>query len=67
MATRERMQRFINSFGRKAEREAVMALFDRYGLSMLTDEQLEEAVSEQISDWRRRNRFNIAFRKRNAS
>lgn len=61
-ATRERQKRFIREFGPGAERNAVMRLFHRYGLDMLTDEQLAEAVSIQVADWRDRERRNRANR-----
>ncbi|OIN06126.1 hypothetical protein BFS86_19675 [Shewanella algae] len=60
-ATRERMERFINSFGYRAEREAVETLFDRYGLAMLTDEQVEEVVD----DWSRSERNRIKHNREN--
>lgn len=58
MAHRDSNERFINARGFRAPREAVEILFDRYGLAMLTDEQLAEAVNEMISNERFRNRLN---------
>lgn len=66
-ATRERMERFINSFGYRAEREAVETLFGRYGLALLTDQQLAEVVSDWICQARCGNRINRENRKRSAS
>jgi hypothetical protein len=61
-ATRERQKRFIRDFGPGADKAAVMRLFDRYGLDMLTDEQMAETVSMQVADWRFRERLNRANR-----
>lgn len=58
MANRERNEHYIESRGYRAPREAVEILFDRYGLAMLTDEQLAEVVNEMISNERFRNRLN---------
>lgn len=61
MVNRERMERFIQSFGYRAEREAVETLFDRYGLALLTDEQLAEVVD----DWSRSERSRIKHNREN--
>jgi len=66
-ATRERQKRFIREGGSNADKAAVMSLFYRYGLDMLTDEQLAEAVSIQVADWRDRERRNRANRAINAA
>lgn len=49
-STRARKVRFIKSFGERAARDAVLSLFDRYGLEMLPDDLLEEATSELTAD-----------------
>ncbi|MFC3706326.1 hypothetical protein ACFOOL_16385 [Devosia honganensis] len=49
-STRERKTRFIKSFGDRAARDAVLSLFARYGLDMLSDELLDEATSEMVAD-----------------
>jgi hypothetical protein len=56
--SREHNEQFIRSFGTFADREAVIALFRRYGLGMLTDEQLAEAVTDKVADCRRTTRNN---------
>ncbi|MGN8022302.1 hypothetical protein ACTJJ7_16490 [Phyllobacterium sp. 22229] len=58
MATRAQNERFIETRGYRAPREAIEILFDRYGLAMLSDEQLAEVVNEMISNERFRNRLN---------
>ena len=49
-STRERKERFIKSFGKITTRDVVLGLFERYGLAMLSDEQIEEATSELVAD-----------------
>lgn len=49
-ATRERKIRFIKSFGDRAARDAVLSLFARYGLDMLSDDLLDEATSDLAAD-----------------
>lgn len=56
--SREHNEQFIKSFGTFADRDAVLALFRRYGLAMLTDEQLAEIVSDKVADCRRATRNN---------
>lgn len=61
VTTRTKRIRFINEFGTFALMKAVAAAFERNGPDWLTDEQLEEIVSEQVRQWRsqaRRNRMN---------
>lgn len=67
MSTRARKEKFINSFGRNAAKDAVMMLFSRYGLDMLTDEQLAEVVTDMVDDCRSRSRRNAENRLINAS
>jgi len=57
-ASREHNEQFIKSFGTFADRDAVLGLFRRYGLDMLTDEQLSEIVSDKVADCRRTTRNN---------
>lgn len=61
-ATRERKLKFIKSFGANAIRDAVIAALCRHGEEFfLTDEQIDDMTSTQVSDWRetgRRNRQN---------
>lgn len=49
-STRERKTRFIKSFGDRAARDAVLSLFARYGLDMLSDDLLDEATSDLAAD-----------------
>lgn len=48
-STRERKERFIKSFGQHSARDAVLSMFDRYGLDVLSDELLEEATGELVA------------------
>jgi hypothetical protein len=49
-STRARKERFIRSFGDRAARDAVLSMFNRYGLDVLSDEMLDEATSELAAD-----------------
>lgn len=49
-STRERKERFIKSFGDRAVRDAVLALFERHGFEILSDDHLAEAASELAVD-----------------
>lgn len=49
-STRERKERFIKSFGKIVTRDVVLGLFERYGLAMLSDEQIEEVTSELAAE-----------------
>lgn len=60
--SRNHNERFIRSFSTFADRDAVLSLFRRYGLAMLTDEQLAEIVSDKVADYRRANRNNRSNR-----
>lgn len=66
-ATRERKEQFLLSFGVSTPRKAVERLFARHGLDMLSDEQLDEVVSDVIADWRLRERMNRRNRARAAA
>lgn len=66
MSTRERKYRYIHSFGQAAGFNAVKTLYARYGLDMLSDEQLAEVVSDLTRDWRREQRRNRENRMRAA-
>ena len=66
-SARERKIRFMADFGGSALRAAVAAAFDRNGPAWLTDDQLNEIVSQAVSDWRftqRLHRENRAITKR---
>jgi hypothetical protein len=65
--SREHNEQFIRSFGTFADRDAVLALFRRYGLVMLTDEQLAEVVSDKVADCRRATRLHFRNRRINAA
>ena len=56
--SREHNDQFIRSFGTFADRDAVLAIFRRYGLAMLTNEQLAEVVSDKVADYRRTTKNN---------
>jgi hypothetical protein len=56
--TRERKIKFINSFGHNAMRTAVTEAYCRNGVDWLTDEQLDEIVRDQISNWKFTKRLN---------
>lgn len=58
MTTRERKYRYIHSFGQYAGLDAVKKLYSRYGLDMLSDDQLAEVVSDLTRDWRFRQKMN---------
>lgn len=65
-STRERKERFIRSFGPNAACEAVLTLFGRYGLDMLSDELLEEITSSMVDDARATQKRNLSNRRANA-
>lgn len=67
-ATRERQERFIRETGNGvlAGRDAVLTLYHRHGLAMLTDEQIAEVASIRVADLRERNRRNRENRRRAA-
>lgn len=50
----------MDSFGKNALRHAVLRAVARKGESWLTDGQMEEIVSSQVSDWRWATRINRA-------
>jgi len=62
-STRERKERFIKSFGDRATRDVVTTLFARYGLAMLSDEQIEEVTQEMVGDAMSRNKHTIRNRR----
>jgi chromosome condensin MukBEF MukE localization factor len=63
-ATRERKLKFMHSFGRKALETAIMEAVHRFGVdNFLTDEQLEEIVSVQVSDARTDTRRRVRNRR----
>ncbi|WEK50354.1 MAG: hypothetical protein P0Y66_22375 [Candidatus Kaistia colombiensis] len=56
-ASRKRQVEFMRSFGDGALMDAVAAMIRRHGPNWLTDEQIAEVVSQQVSDarWTARN------------
>jgi hypothetical protein len=62
-ATREKQERFVNSFGLVVVRSSVCEMLRRHGLAWLTDEQMAEVVSDIADDARRTNRLNIRNRR----
>lgn len=56
--SRTKKIRFINEFGTFALMKAVEAAFIRNGPDWLTDEQLDEIVTQQVKDRRRQQRWN---------
>lgn len=62
--TRERKLEFMHSFGRKALETAIMEAVCRFGAdNFLTDEQLDEIVSVQVSDARAATRRRLRNRR----
>lgn len=62
-STRERKERFIKSFGDRAMRDVVSAMFHRYGLGMFSDEQIEEITTDMAADAMASNKNTIRNRK----
>jgi hypothetical protein len=60
-ATRERQERFMESFGRAETVNQVALLLRRHGPSWLTDEQMDQIVSNAIREFR----FVTRIRRRN--
>ena len=60
-ATREHKEAFIRSFGSRGPADAVAVLFNRYGLAILTDDLLDEAVRDFVAQ----ARFAYRIRRRN--
>jgi hypothetical protein len=67
MTTRARKEKFIRGFGSNAAKNAVLTLFYRYGLDMLTDEQLAEVTFDLVQDWRSASKRNAENRAINAA
>lgn len=61
-ATRARKEQFIASFGEAQVRAAILALFFRYGLAALTDEQIDEITSDMAADAIATTRRNVRNR-----
>lgn len=58
-SSREHKERFIkrqNWPGHSAEREAVLSMFDRYGISILSDDLLDEATTDLVAAKRRQSK-----------
>lgn len=58
-SSREHKERFIRRFNGatySAEREAVMSMFKRYGISILSDDLLDEATSDLVAAKRRQSK-----------
>lgn len=64
--SRDKKIRFVNEFGPFALMKAVEAAFRRSGPDWLTDEQLDEIVSQQVADWRSTRRRNRQSREQHA-
>ena len=61
--SRNHNEQFIKSFGTFVDRDAVLAVFRRYGLAMLTDEQLAEIVSDKVAEYRAATKLNRSNRR----
>lgn len=61
-ATRERKIQFMRDFSSSALLEAAVKAFRHHGPDWLTDEQLDEIVSQQVSEWRDTQRMNLRNR-----
>lgn len=62
-ATREKKLEFIRSFGRGAIESAIMAAVCRHGAEhFLTDDQLDDIVSDQVVNARRMSRQHVRNR-----
>ncbi len=56
-ATREKQERFMDSFGRSETVNQVALFLRRHGPSWLTDEQMDQVVSNTVSEARFTNRI----------
>jgi ppGpp synthetase/RelA/SpoT-type nucleotidyltranferase len=66
-ASREKQERWVESFGNRVAVASVSEKLRRRGLGWLTDEQLSEIVSDIAAEARFTNRLNIRNRNRRSA
>jgi len=67
MTTRERKERFIDSFDRHSQRIAISDVICDHGLEVFQPDIIDEIVSRLISNWKVNHRLNRENRAINAA